>query len=53
MRSVTTVPQQALFFLNSPFVAEQCRAIMARPEFVAARTPSEKIRYLYRLDVGP
>ena len=52
MRYVTTVPQQALFFLNSPFVAEQSRAIVARREFVAAPTPSEKIRYLYRAMFG-
>jgi len=52
MRYVTTVPQQALFFLNSPFVAEQSRAMVARPEFVAAPTPSEKIRYLYRWMFG-
>ncbi len=30
MRFTTTVPQQALFFLNSPFVAEQSRAMAAR-----------------------
>jgi hypothetical protein len=30
MRFTTTVPQQALFFLNSPFVTEQSRAIAAR-----------------------
>jgi hypothetical protein len=29
-RSETTVPQQALFFMNSPFVAEQARALAAR-----------------------
>ena len=29
MRFVTTVPQQALFFLNSPFVAEQARHAVA------------------------
>ena len=52
MRFVTTVPQQALFFLNSPFVAEQCRAMVALPEFVAAPTPSEKIRHLYRSMFG-
>ena len=28
-RSLTTVPQQALFLLNSPFVSEQARAIVA------------------------
>jgi hypothetical protein len=52
LRYVTTVPQQALFFLNSPFVAEQSRAIVARREFAAARSPSEKIRYLYRSMFG-
>ena len=52
MRYVTTVPQQALFFLNSPFVAEQCRALVARPEVAAAPTPSEKIRQLYRSMFG-
>jgi hypothetical protein len=52
VRFVTTVPQQALFFLNSPFVGEQCRAMVALPEFVAAPTPSEKIRYLYRSMFG-
>ena len=49
MRYVTTVPQQALFFLNSPFVAEQARALAARPEVAAAPTASEKIRNLYRV----
>src|SRR5438046_5495028 len=39
MRYTTTVPQQALFFLNSPFVAEQCRALVSRPEVAAAPTP--------------
>jgi hypothetical protein len=48
MRYVTTVPQQALFFLNSPFVAEQARALVSRPEVVAAPTASEKVRSLYR-----
>jgi hypothetical protein len=52
MRHVTTVPQQALFFLNSPFVAEQCRALVARPEIAWAPTPAEKVRQLYRLAFG-
>lgn len=29
-RSETTVPQQALFFMNAPFVAEQARALAGR-----------------------
>jgi hypothetical protein len=48
MRYVTTVPQQALFFLNSPFVAEQGRSLASRPEVAGAPTASEKIRRLYR-----
>jgi Protein of unknown function (DUF1553)/Protein of unknown function (DUF1549)/Planctomycete cytochrome C len=48
MRYVTTVPQQALFFLNSPFVAEQARALASRPEVAAAPAASEKVRNLYR-----
>ena len=30
-RHVTTVPQQALFMMNSPFVVEQARALVAKP----------------------
>jgi hypothetical protein len=52
MRFVTTVPQQALFFLNSPFVAEQARYLVARPEVAAAATPSGKIQQLYRFMFG-
>src|SRR5262249_43188934 len=48
MRYITTVPQQALFFLNSPFVAEQARAIVSRTEVATAATSSEKVRKLYR-----
>ncbi len=52
MRYTTTVPQQALFFLNSPFVAEQSRALVARPEVVNAKNPTDKIRQLYLLVFG-
>jgi hypothetical protein len=52
MRHVTTVPQQALFLLNSPFVAEQARHAVARPELRAATTASEKIHHLYRAIFG-
>ncbi len=53
MRYVTTVPQQALFFLNSPFVAEQARALASRPEVAAAPTASEKVRKLIPRDLCP
>jgi hypothetical protein len=47
MRFTTTVPQQALFFLNSPFVAEQSRALAARLDSAGTSDPSLKIRQLY------
>ncbi len=45
MRYVTTVPQQALFFLNSPFVLEQATATAAA---VKSKAPPEQARELYR-----
>jgi len=48
MRLPTTVPQQALFMMNSPFVVEQARAVAAR---VGATTESteDRVRHLYRI----
>ena len=47
-RFVTTVPQQALFMINSPFVVEQARAITTKPEFEKAESASEwQIQDLY------
>ncbi len=48
-RFKTTVPQQALFMMNSPFAVEQARAVAARPEFAEAADPGERARRLYRL----
>ena len=48
-RPRTTVPQQALFLMNSPFVIEQARALAARPEISGACCDEEKISALYRL----
>ncbi len=47
-RFATTVPQQALFLLNSPFAIEQARAVLARPEVARETTPAQRIRTLYR-----
>jgi hypothetical protein len=44
----TTVPQQALFLMNSPFVVEQARSLAHRAEASGAKTPSESIQALYR-----
>jgi hypothetical protein len=51
-RFTTTVPQQALFLLNSPFVIEQARALTARQEATAKERPVERIDALYRLIFG-
>jgi hypothetical protein len=54
-RSETTVPQQALFFLNSPFVIDQARALAVRVGAAGESEPrerkavSETIRRLYRI----
>jgi hypothetical protein len=47
-RPRTTVPQQALFALNSPFVMEQARALVALPLMTQARNDSERIEALFR-----
>lgn len=48
-RSETTVPQQALFAMNHPFVAEHARAVVARTHSPAEqKNPAETIRGLYR-----
>ena len=36
-RSDTTVPQQALFFMNSPFVTERARALCGRPDVIGVK----------------
>jgi hypothetical protein len=46
-RSETTVPQQALFALNHPFVAAQARTVVAATG-AAAAAPDDAVRRLYR-----
>ncbi len=48
-RNETTVPQQALFNLNHPFVAGRARAIAARTEPHSAEDPADRVRRLYEL----
>jgi hypothetical protein len=45
---MTTVPQQALFMMNSPFLIEQVRNILARPDVAAAATDAERVRLIFR-----
>jgi len=48
-RYETTVPQQALFLMNSPIVIEQMRNIVNRPAFQEAESDDARIRMLYEL----
>jgi len=51
-RFQTTVPQQALFLLNSPFVVEQAKALTNRAEVKNAMTNDAKAKALYRAVLG-
>ena len=48
-RFATTVPQQALFMMNSPFALEQARQLVQRAELKSSTSDPEKIRALYRV----
>jgi len=48
-RFQTTVPQQALFFMNSPFSVEQAKALVSRPDVASASTDAQRVQRLYRL----
>ena len=48
-RDLTTVPQQALFLMNSPLVVEQAMNLVRRPDFTAQANTQERVRLLYRL----
>jgi hypothetical protein len=47
-RPRTTVPQQALFSMNAPFVAEQARALASRPDVAAGQATADRVAALYR-----
>jgi mono/diheme cytochrome c family protein len=46
-RISTIVPQQALFFMNSPMAVDVARQVAGRPEVATATTEAEKIRATY------
>ncbi|MFN0019913.1 MAG: PSD1 and planctomycete cytochrome C domain-containing protein [Pirellulaceae bacterium] len=48
-RSRTTIPQQALFLMNSPFVVDQSRALAARPDVASLSDPAARITRLYEI----
>jgi hypothetical protein len=46
-RHETTVPQQALFLMNSPLVIEQAKRLVALPEFTACTNETARVDFLY------
>src|SRR5260370_42184371 len=46
-RHVTTVPQQALFMMNNPFVVQQAQALVAKPEFQPQQAYEAQVQELY------
>jgi hypothetical protein len=51
-RASTTVPQQALFLMNSPFVQECARRLVRRPEVTGEPDTARRVERLYRLVYG-
>ena len=47
-RHQTTVPQQALFMMNSPFLKQQVRHLAVRLDAMAGQTPAARIEAAYR-----
>jgi hypothetical protein len=47
-RFFTTVPQQALFFFNNPFVMQQACSLAARAVSRQLNSPAEQVTYLYQ-----
>jgi len=48
-RFSTTVPQQALFLMNSPFVVQQTKSLLERPDMVLQPGDEAKIQQLYQI----
>ena len=47
IRHQTTVPQQALFLMNSPVVIELARRLVAMPDFVETIEDTDRLKFLY------
>ena len=48
----TTVPQQALFFMNSPLVREASKHLLARADVAGEPTGPRRIARMYRVVFG-
>jgi hypothetical protein len=51
-RFTTTVPQQALFLLNGPFIAQRAARLIEREEVGQAADPATRIRQMYAVILG-
>jgi hypothetical protein len=47
-RDTTTIPQQALFLMNNPFVIDCARRLAQSPEVAAEKDCARRVEYLYR-----
>ena len=47
IRHQTTVPQQALFLMNSPIVIELAKRLVAMPDFVENTNDTDRLKFLY------
>ncbi|MEO6436556.1 MAG: DUF1553 domain-containing protein, partial [Tepidisphaeraceae bacterium] len=51
-RFTTSVPQQALFMMNSPFVTQQAKQVAARAEIAAESDSGKRVTQMYRTVLG-
>ncbi|RPH43092.1 MAG: DUF1553 domain-containing protein, partial [Planctomycetota bacterium] len=51
-RFVTTIPQQALFMMNSPFIMEQAGKVTAQSDIQREEDPARRIQAIYRRVFG-
>src|SRR6185295_17495525 len=51
-RFVTTIPQQALFMMNSPFMMEQAGRLVGQSDVQREENPEARIRAIYRRVFG-
>jgi mono/diheme cytochrome c family protein len=51
-RPQTTVPQQALFAMNSPFMLEQALSLAASPPVSGKLSPPDRVESLYEIVLG-
>ena len=51
-RFATSVPQQALFMMNSPFVIDQTKKLAARPEVKDQPDVAKRVEALHRIVLG-